>query len=98
MTLIGIVGAFRRLIGLAKSNKVRGNNPVTGRREGRDHLAIEVAPCWLAMKAQNGCGPGWSFVNVMHAKGAAKGVINGRKMRRERIVRQIDESIIRRAE
>ena len=56
MGAIAIAALVRELVRTAKADQIGHDHPVTRRRQGPDHLAIEIAPHGLAMDQKHRLG------------------------------------------
>ena len=52
--LVGVVLPLRRLVAPAESHQIRRDHAVPGRREHRDHLAVQERPRRLAVQQEHG--------------------------------------------
>jgi hypothetical protein len=68
MAGIAIVGFFGWLVRFAEANKIGRDNPKACRNDRPNHVAIQIAPAWLAMHHQHNRRIARPFIHIMHAQ------------------------------
>ena len=92
---VGVVALLGRLVAAPESHQVGGDHPVSGGNQRGDHVAVQVAPRWLAVHQQDRRGVGRPLVEVVHPQRAAFAVGDVGVVRFERIPVESVESIVR---
>ena len=80
---------------LPEADEVRRHHPMAGRREQRNHLAVQVGPSGLAMQAQDELPVARAFVQVVHAQNIAVPGRHGNVVRGEGMAFKLREAVIR---
>jgi hypothetical protein len=70
VALISIVAAICGLVRAAKSDEVGSDCTIAMLDENRNHVAVKIAPRWLAVQQQDGRGIGGALIEVVHAQPA----------------------------
>src|SRR5262249_20513593 len=93
VALVGVVLAANRLVGTPEADQVRCHDPVSGRHQDGDHLAVEVRPGRLAVQAEDGVRARRSLVDVVDPEPVDVEVV-----RAERVAWKTHEAIVGGAE